>query len=336
MSKIKIIAEIGVNHNGRLEYAKKLIDHASNAKADYVKFQSYITSDLVHRKAKLAGYQKKNNSKTQYELLKKYELSFDQQKKLLDYSKKKKIKFLSSPFDIKSCQNLKKLGLSRVKIPSGEITNFPMLEKISQNFKEIFLSTGMATLDEIKSALKILKKNKKKRITLMHCTSLYPTSLDKVNLNFLNDLKLLNCDLGFSDHTVGQIAGQISLAYGVSLVEKHITLSKKFLGPDHSSSMEPNEFKSYVFSLKKTKFIFGNKRFERSNEELRNKKVIRKSIFASKNINKNEKLNIHNICTKRPETYLPANNWYKILGRRVKRKIRKGDPILRDYFYEKK
>ena len=329
-SNLRIIAEIGVNHNGSLKNAKKLIDHASNAKADYVKFQSYVTNDLVHHKAALAQYQKKTGNKNQFNLLKRFELDFDQQKELLKYSQKKKIKFLSSPFDIKSCQNLKKLGLSTVKIASGETTNYPLLEKISQYFNEIFLSTGMASLNEIKEAIKILKKNKKKKLTIMHCTSMYPTNLNKVNLLFFEKLKLLGHDLGFSDHTIGNIAGQVSLAYGVSLIEKHITLSKRLKGPDHISSMEPNEFKSYVDTLRQAKLIFGNEKFVRTNEELRNKKVIRKSIFASRNINKNEKLSIDNICTKRPEVFLPANNWYKILGKKAKRKIKKDEPILRN------
>ena len=159
---------------------------------------------------------------------------------------------------------------------------------------------------------------------------MYPTNLNKVNLLFFEKLKLLGHDLGFSDHTIGNIAGQVSLAYGVSLIEKHITLSKRLKGPDHISSMEPNEFKSYVDTLRQAKLIFGNEKFVRTNEELRNKKVIRKSIFASRNINKNEKLSIDNICTKRPEVFLPANNWYKILGKKAKRKIKKDEPILRN------
>ena len=164
MKKLKIIAEIGVNHNGDLKLAKKLIDCAADSKADYVKFQSYVTKELVHPKTSLANYQKKTKKKNQFELLKNYELKFGQQRDLFEYSKKKKIKFLSSPFDIISCSNLKKLGLKDVKIPSGEITNYPLLDKISKNFTNIFLSTGMSTIEEIKEALKILKKNKKKKL----------------------------------------------------------------------------------------------------------------------------------------------------------------------------
>ena len=244
-------------------------------------------------------------------------MKFDQQRDLLAYSKKK-IKFLSSPFDILSCSNLKKLGLKDVKIPSGEITNYPLLDKISKNFTNIFLSTGMSTMEEIKDALKILKKIKKK-ITVMHCTSIYPTNLEQVNLNFLKKLSSLKYELGFSDHTTGSISAQMSLVYGVTLIEKHITLNKRLKGPDHTASMEPKEFKHYVRSLKQASKILGNENYTRPTTELKNKKVIRKSIFASKIIKKNEKLSIDNICTKRPEIYLPAKNWFKVLGR-VKKK----------------
>ena len=165
----------------------------------------------------------------------------------------------------------------------------------------------------------------------MHCTSLYPTNLDQVNLNFLKKLSLLKHELGFSDHTTGFISAQMSLVYGVTLIEKHITLNKRLEGPDHTASMEPREFKNYVRLLKQANRILGNENYTRSTMELKNKKVIRKSIFASKIIKKNEKLSIDNICTKRPEIYLSANNWYKILGKRVKKKVNVGDPILKSF-----
>lgn len=332
MKKLKIIAEIGVNHNGRIEYAKELINSAKKAKADYVKFQSYITENLVDKNAPLAKYQKKKNIKNQFELLKKYELSFDEQKKLFMYAKKKNIEFISSPFDLESCENLIRLGIKTVKIPSGEITNYPLLHKVAKNFKEVFLSTGMASINEIKNAIKILKKNNTE-LTILHCISLYPTPAKDINLNFLKKLKTeFNYKLGFSDHSLGCTAAILSVSYGVLLIEKHITLNKNFKGPDHNASMEVEEFKLYVKKLHEAQQCLGNDDFDRPKLEKQNKKIIRKSIYANKNILKGEKFSANNLITKRPDLYLSANYWCDILGKKSKKIIKKGQPILKTFF----
>lgn len=330
MKKLEIIAEIGVNHNGSIKLAKKLIDGAAAAGADFVKFQSYITEEIVDFQSPLANYQKKQKVKNQFELLKKYELSYNDHIELIKYSKKKKIKFLSSPFDIKSCKRLKKLGLKNIKIASGEITNFQLLDEVSKSFQNIFLSTGMSNLNEIKDACKILNKNKKKNIILMHCTSMYPVNPENVNLNFLKKINLTK-KIGFSDHSLGSIASVMSLAFGVCLIEKHITINKNYAGPDHKASMELDEFKNFVKILKNAIKCLGKSNLLRPKEEIKNKKVIRKSIFAKKQIKKGEIFNKKNLCVKRPGTYLSANNWFSIIGRRSKANIKVNKPILKKY-----
>lgn len=330
MNKLEIIAEIGVNHNGDVKLAKKLIDGASMAGADYVKIQSYITDNLVSKHTPLAKYQKDKIIKNQHELLKKYELSFSDQLALLNYSRKKKIKFLSSPFDIDSCKNLKKMKLNVVKIASGEITNYPLLQYISKNFNKVFLSTGMANIKEIKNAMRILKKNKKKIIILLHCTSEYPVEVKNVNLNFINKLKFAD-GVGFSDHTIGTSAAIMSISYGVFLIEKHITLSKSLPGPDHKASMNIREFNVFVNKLREAELMIGKSKFKRSKVEKSNSKVIRKSIFSKENIMRGEKLSEKNLCTKRPGTHLQSSEWFNVIGKRIKCNLKKNKPILKKY-----
>lgn len=331
MKKLEIIAEIGINHNGSIKLAKKLIAGAASAGADYVKFQSYITKEIVDLKSPLANYQKKQKVKSQFELLKKYELSYNDHIELIKYSKKKKIKFLSSPFDIKSCNWLKNLGLKSIKIPSGEITNFQLLNEVSRSFQNIFLSTGMSNLKEIKDAYKILNKNKKKNIILMHCTSMYPVNPENVNLNFLKRINFTK-KIGFSDHSLGFIASIMSLAYGVCLIEKHITLNKNYPGPDHKASMELNEFKNFVKNLRNAVKYLGNENFVRPIEENNNKDVVRKSIFAKTDIKKGEIFTINNLSVKRPGIYLSANKWFLLLGKKSKKNIKINQPILKNYY----
>lgn len=271
-NKTVIIAEAGVNHNGSISLAKKLIDVASKAKADYVKFQTFDIDNLILKKTKIASYQKKNLKKniSQYLMLKKYILTDSNHQDLINYSKKKKIKFLSTAFEEKSLKVLMRYNLDYIKIPSGEITNYLLLKKISKIKKKILLSTGMATLKEIKQALKVLKKNKKD-LVILHCTSDYPANLNDLNLNFLKKLKKLGYQVGYSDHSTNIITPSIAVALGCKVIEKHFTLSKKLEGPDHKASLEPQELIEMVRYVRDTEKILGSKNKKITKSEKKNK-----------------------------------------------------------------
>jgi len=315
--KIKIIAEVGVNHNGSLVIAKKLIDKAKKCNADYVKFQNFKAEALVTKTTALLNYQKNTKNKKQYDLLKSLEISQQNFLELKRYAKKKKIEFLCTAFDIDGAKFLKKIGLKIFKIPSGEINNYPLLEVLSKISKKIILSTGMSTLNEIKYALKILTKNKlkKKDITVLHCTTQYPASLKNVNLLAMQTIKRsLKISVGYSDHTETDLTSILAVGLGAELIEKHITLSKKMLGPDHKASMEVNDFKKFVKNIKQVPAILGKATKAPTKDEIKYKHLIRKSIVARKAIIKGEKFSIKNIITKRPEGGLSPTKWKKILG----------------------
>ncbi len=318
------IAEAGVNHNGNINYAKKLIDLASRAKADYVKFQSYKVDNLIRKETKTANYQKKNIKKkiTQYDLLKKYELNFNDHKKLIKYAKIKKIKFLSSVFDIESFEMLIKLKIFDIKIPSGEINNIPLIKNISKKAKRVFISTGMASIKEISNAVKILKKNKKLKnnIYLMHCHTGYPTELKDVNLLFMLSLKKkFKTNVGYSDHTKCNRVGIAAVALGAKVIEKHFTISKKLKGPDHSMSMEPNEIINFVKDIKSTQKLLGSYEKKITKVEISNKYYVRKSIVAKRFIQKGEKFSDSNLTCKRPEGGISPIYWNKIIGKKAKK-----------------
>lgn len=319
--KIKIIAEVGVNHNGNLQIAKKLIKTAKQFNADYVKFQSFKAEFLSTKKAKLAKYQKKNITNNQYNLLKSLELKTSDLKKLLIYSKKLKIKLLSTPFDIYSLNVLIDLGIKIIKIPSGEIDNVPLLEAIANKALEVIISTGMSTIQEIKFAINILKRKiPLKNITIMHCTSEYPTPPKSVNMNALNTIKLsFNCPIGYSDHTTGFEAGILAISYGAQIIEKHITLDKNSKGPDHKASLDPNEFKAYVEHIKTASKMMGSHKKKPTAEEFKIKKLVRKSIVAKTFIDKGDLFTDKNITCKRPLGGISSKNWYKVLGKKAKK-----------------
>ena len=260
-NKTIIIAEAGVNHNGNMQLARKLIDVASKAGADYVKFQSFDVDHLILRNTKSAIYQEKNLKKkiSQYSMLKRYQLAESNHKHLINHSKKKKIKFLSTAFEEKSLSLLKKYNLDYIKIPSGEITNYPFLKKISKIKKKILISTGMATIDEIKKALKVLRK-RKNEVTILHCTSDYPANLNDLNLKFIKRLKQFGYDVGYSDHSASVITPSIAVALGCKVIEKHFTLSKKLKGPDHKASLEPKELAKMISYIRDTEKNVGVKK----------------------------------------------------------------------------
>ena len=325
--KTLIIAEAGVNHNGNLDIAKKLIDVASNAKVDFIKFQTYKTKNLVSSNAKMADYQIKNTSSnlSQFEMLKKLELSFSDFQELISYSKNKKIGFLSSPFDIESIDYLNKLEIDFIKIPSGEITNFPYLEKIASISKKVILSTGMSTLKEIESALDILtsKNLKKKDITLLHCNTEYPTPFVDVNLKAMENLKNhFDMMVGYSDHTLGIEVPIAAVALGACVIEKHITLDSKMEGPDHFASIEPKQLDSMVKSIRNIETaISGSGIKTPSNSELKNINIARKSIFTNCKIERGTVIEKKHLTTLRPGDGISPMNWNKIVGKTVNKKL---------------
>ena len=299
-NKTIIIAEAGVNHNGSLSLAKKLIKAASRAGADYVKFQTYDVDSMIRKNTKLTIYQKKNLKKnlTQYDILKKYKLRNNWYESLILYSKKNNIKLISSPFDIKSIQLIKKFNFDYIKIPSGEINNLPYLREVAKQKKDVIMSTGMSTLEEVSTSIKILEASglSRKKITILHCTTDYPTKLKDVNLSAMNLMReKLNVKVGYSDHTNGNDVAIAATALGACVIEKHFTTDKSLPGPDHKASLEPKEFLNMVQSIRNVSLIYGNNKKIPVMAEKNNIKLVRKSIVANTHIKKHEAFNHQNI-----------------------------------------
>ena len=330
--KTIIIAEAGINHNGKIHLAKKLIQAEANSGEDYIKFQTYKTENMIIPTAKLASYQKKNigNSNTQYQMLKKYELKKEAHKILIKYAARKRIKFLSSPFDDESLSFLKKLNLDFIKVPSGEIDNYPFLKKLGQLKKKIILSTGMSNLKEVSYAINILRKYgaKRKYISILHCHTEYPSSPSNLNLNAICTLKnKFKLRVGLSDHSDNINAAAIAVALGAEIIEKHITLDKKMIGPDHKASANPQEFKRMVNLIRLTEKMLGNGKKIPTKKELKNKSFARKSLVANKIIKKGEKFSERNLTTKRPGLGIPPSRYNSYLKKRAKKNYQKNDLI---------
>ena len=316
---IQIIAEVGVNHNGDLNIAKELALAAFDAGADIVKYQSFDPDQLTLPNAETAQYQHLNtNEKYQIKLLKQLQLSDDNQRELSCYCEKIGIEFLSTGFDRSSLENLTKLGIKRVKVPSGEITNTPFLEYIASLDLPIILSTGMSTLDEIDHTLKTLGDNgaKHQSVTVLHCTSNYPASDDELNLRALSVISSsFDVAIGYSDHSVGKEAAIAAVTLGATIIEKHITIDRSMLHSDHKASMEIDEFKDFVRSLRRLEIILGNAKKEPSPSEKLTRSYVRKSIVSSQNIKAGDIFNSSNLTTKRPGTGLSASKWNDVIGR---------------------
>ncbi|MCK4820232.1 N-acetylneuraminate synthase [bacterium] len=324
MNKTFIIAEAGVNHNGKLELAYKLIDVAKAAGADAVKFQTFTADTSVAKSAKKAEYQNKTTDKkeTQYEMIKKLELNEQQHKKLISYCKKKNIQFLSSPFDLASIELLNKLGLNTYKVPSGEITNLPYLRKLGLLNKHVIMSTGMADLKEVKEALDVLIScgTDREGITVLHCNTEYPTPIEDVNLNAMITIRdAFKINVGYSDHTLGIEIPIAAVAMGAKIIEKHFTIDRDMAGPDHKASLEPDEFKAMVYAIRNIEKALGNGIKKPSPSELKNKPIARKSIVAAKNIKKGEIFTEENITVKRPGNGISPMRWDKVSDRIAKR-----------------
>ena len=327
-----IIAEAGVNHNGSIDLAKKLIDAASTAGADAIKFQTFKAKNLTTKYSEKAQYQKKTTSKkeTQFKMLEKLELNKEAHLRLINYSKKKNIEFLSSPFDHESIELLKNLGLNTFKIPSGEITNLPYLKHIGKIKKKLILSSGMSSMQEVRDALNILvdEGTKKKNITVLHANTEYPTPMEDVNLRAMTSIgKELNIKYGYSDHTLGIEVDIAAVAMGASCIEKHLTLNCKMKGPDHKASLEPHEFKLMVKAIRNIEKALGNYIKKPSKSELRNIHVVRKSIVAKTKIKKGEIFSLKNLTVKRPGQGISPMKWDKILGTKARKYYNEDDLI---------
>ena len=327
-----IIAEAGVNHNGSIKKALKLIDVAKLSGANAIKFQTFKAENLTTDYAPKAEYQKYKSLKneTQFQMLKKLELTDAMHKACFKECKKKKIIFISSAFDIESLYYLKKFKLSYFKVPSGEITNIPYLEVLGKFRKKIILSTGMSNISEIKKALKTLTINgtKKINITLMQCTSAYPAPYDEINLNTIVTLRdIFKLNIGFSDHSLGVQASLAAVALGAKVIEKHITLSKKLKGPDHRASLDPKEFKFMVQGIRIVEKSLGSKIKKVTKSEKKNIYIVRKSIVASTKIKKNEKFSVFNITCKRPGTGISPLFFKKLIGKKSMKNFNKNDLI---------
>ncbi len=318
MSRVFVIAEAGVNHNGNIEIAKKLIDAASAAGADAVKFQTFRAESLVCKTAKKAEYQLgvTDRSETQYDMLKKLELTEQMHKELMEYCAKKKIMFLSTPFDIGSVKLLSKLGMQIFKIPSGEITNLPYLREIAGHQKKVILSTGMSNMNEVKAAVDVLKENGAADIILLHCNTQYPTPVSDVNLLAMVKMhEELGLPVGYSDHTLGIEVPIAAAALGAAVIEKHFTLNKNMEGPDHKASLEPQELKRMVEGIRKTELALGVGIKQASDSEKENRDIVRKSIVAASGIKKGEKYTEENLTVKRPGIGISPMRWDEVIGK---------------------
>ena len=327
-----IIAEAGVNHNGDLELAKKLIDVAAEAGADLVKFQTFTADRLVTSTAKKAAYQTQttDNKESQHEMIRRLELTEDMHQELIAHCTVRNIGFFSTGFDIKSVDLLLSLGQDHFKIPSGEITNLPYLRHIGQLGRPVILSTGMSTMDEIGSALQILENSgtPKKSITVLHCTTEYPTPMPEVNLRAMISIRNnFGVKVGYSDHTLGIEVAIAAVAMGATVIEKHFTLDRNLPGPDHKASLEPSELKFMVAAIRNIEVALGDGIKQPTPSETKNIPVVRKSIIASKAIQAGEIFKNENLTTKRPGTGISPMRFDEVLGMRARRNFAEGDLI---------
>lgn len=330
MGKTFIIAEAGDNHNGSRELAFRLIDKAVEAGADCVKFQTFITEEIISKRAEKAEYQKAatGSDESQYQMVKKLELSFEQFRELQKYAEERGITFLSTPFDIPSVEFLDSINIPCFKIPSGEITNLPYLIKIAETGRDVIMSTGMAELNEIESAINILREHGSGDISLLHCNTEYPTPYEDVNLRAMSTLKeKFGVRVGYSDHTQGIEVPIAAVALGAEIIEKHFTLDHNMEGPDHKASLEPDELKQMVDGIRKTEKALGNGIKTASPSEKKNIQIARKSIVARRDIKKGEILTEENLAVKRPGNGISPMRWYEVIGTKAIRDFSEDEMI---------
>ena len=326
---VKIIAEAGVNHNGSIELAKKLIDAAADAGADYVKFQTFNPQKLVSKYAKTAEYQKKNigSEESQFSMLSKLSLTQNNFCQLKEYCEEKNIGFLSTPFDLESIAFLDELGVDFWKLPSGEITNLPYLEAIANTNKPIVMSTGMASIEEVEQAINVVTSNGPKELTILQCNTEYPTPYEDVNLRAMVTMQeKFQVPVGYSDHTKGIAIPLAAVGMGATIIEKHFTIDRTLPGPDHVASLEPDELKCMIDSIRQIELAMGNGKKEPSPSEKKNKGVARKSLVAARPIKKGELYSPENLTTKRPGDGISPMRYYDLIGK----------PSNRDYEEDEK
>ena len=333
MKSVKIIAEIGVNHNGKIDLAKEMIQEAANCGADYVKFQTFKAKSLAVESAPKADYQSTNSGKneSQYEMLKKLELNTQDHYDLIEYSNSRGVKFISSAFDLDSLDFISKLKLPFFKVPSGEITNYLYLKRLAKFKKPVILSTGMSNIEEVEESIKVLTDNgfNKNLLTLLHCNTDYPTSFKDVNLYAMKEIEeKFKVQVGYSDHTQGIEVAIAAVSLGAKVIEKHFTLNKALEGPDHMASSEPKEFARMVKAIRNIeKAISGSGEKTPSISEIKNINLVRKSIYLAKNVRKMETLkNNHLICL-RPGGGISPMKIREIIGRKTKKFLKKGDKL---------
>lgn len=331
MKHVFIIAEAGVNHNGSLDNAKRMVECAAEAGADAIKFQTFKAETLVCKNAQKAEYQKKatGNEESQFEMLKKLELTEEEYEELKQYCGEKHIMFLSTPFDLDSLQYLNEIGIEIIKIPSGEITNYPYLREIGKLRKPIIMSTGMSTMAEVEEAVEVLQMNGARDITLLHCNTQYPTPYGDVNLRAMLALKdKFHTEVGYSDHTLGIEVPIAATAMGATVIEKHFTLDRGMEGPDHKASLEPDELKCMIQSIRNIERAMGTGIKEPTNSEYKNILVARKSIVARKQIQAGEIFTEENITTKRPGDGMSPMRWNEVIGKTASREYGVDEKIV--------
>lgn len=334
MSHVLIIAEAGVNHNGSVETAKRMIDKAVEAGADVIKFQTFKSEKLVSKSAKQAEYQKKNianaENDSQLDMLRKLELSESDHNELMDYCAKKQIRFFSTAFDMESIDYLHSLQVGLWKIPSGEITNYPYLKKIAGFSEPVILSTGMCELQDVSEAISVLCDNglRKEQISLLHCNTEYPTPFEDVNLLAMNELReKFGVRVGYSDHTKGIEVPIAAVALGAEIIEKHFTLDRNMEGPDHKASLEPDELKAMVAAIRNIERALGNGHKRVSESERKNIAVARKSIVAARDIKSGEVFSETNLTVKRPGNGISPMRWEEVIGKIAKKDFQEDELI---------
>lgn len=334
MTHTIIIAEAGVNHNGSIELAKRLVDKAADAGADYVKFQTFKASNLVTKSAKQAEYQQRNigdKESSQYQMLKKLELSPEEHNELIIHCRERKIKFFSTAFDFDSIEYLHSLNLGLWKIPSGEVTNYPFLKRVAALNEKTILSTGMCEMQDVRNAVDALYRNglSKDKLILLHCNTEYPTPFEDVNLKAMDALREeFGVEVGYSDHTKGIEVPVAAVALGATVIEKHFTLDRNMEGPDHKASLEPDELKAMVSAIRNIeKAIGGDGTKHISDSERKNIAVARKSIVAARDIKQGEYLTEDNLTVKRPGTGISPMLWEKVIGTKAIRDFNEEDLI---------
>ena len=330
MRRTFIIAEAGVNHNGSVEIARQLIAEAKNCGADAIKFQTFKAEKLVSVKAAKAEYQSRTTSsrESQFEMIKKLELSLGDHQALIASCKKNKILFLSSPFDEASADLLDKLDVPLFKIPSGEITNHPFLRHIGKKKKPVLLSTGMSTLGEVEKALDVIRSTGNTRITLLHCVTEYPAPYGEINLNAMLTMKnAFQVPVGYSDHTPGIEIAVAAAALGADVIEKHFTLDKNMVGPDHRASLEPAELKTMVTAIRNVEASLGDGKKIPAPCEIKNRTAARKSLVAARRIKQGERLTLNNVAVKRPGNGIAPEEMSHVMGFRARKTIEKDDVL---------